>query len=439
MEPFCFVHAADLHLDSPFQGLREIVPEMAQVLYDSTFNAFANIVDLCINREADFLLIAGDVFDSAVRSLRAQIRFKEQLERLTERDISTFVVYGNHDHAGGWQARLTWPERVHFFSAGEVEAASFVRRGKEVARIHGYSYPRAEVGENLAGRFKRDRDCFNIGLLHCNVGNNPVHGNYAPCSLPDLLAGGMDYWALGHVHTHARLHGEVPLVVYPGTPQGRHPGETGDKGCCVVNVNSTGSAAVEFVGTGVVYWHTEPVNITALSTEQELLDRLQQKLNGVQERYGTDKAIIVRLLLEGRGPLHKVLNDKAMLEELLLVVRRWTRRGLDNFIWPGSIVARTMWDWDIDFLLKQDDIPGDFLRLSRSAKEDPALLAELRQALAPLTGSAGGRRHIEPPSDTELLEWLNEAEELGIRLLLSEEQPSATGRAGLNINNPERL
>src|SRR6185295_19947190 len=108
--PFRFVHCADLHLDSPFRGLGEVSPALQSVLCEATFQAFERIVDLTIKREADCLLIAGDVYDAADRSLRALTRLRHQFERLAERGISVYVCHGNHDPLSGWGARFNFPE-----------------------------------------------------------------------------------------------------------------------------------------------------------------------------------------------------------------------------------------------------------------------------------------------------------------------------------------
>ena len=77
MSKLRFVHAADLHLDSPFQGIRSDAPEhVARTLHNATFSAFENIVDLCLREHVDALLIAGDVYDAADRSLRAQVEIR---------------------------------------------------------------------------------------------------------------------------------------------------------------------------------------------------------------------------------------------------------------------------------------------------------------------------------------------------------------------------
>ena len=89
-----FVHAADLHLDSPFKGLRAAVPDhVASALYNATFEAYENIVDLRISEKVDALLVAGDIYDRADRSLRAQRKFVDGLERLHAAGIRSFVCH----------------------------------------------------------------------------------------------------------------------------------------------------------------------------------------------------------------------------------------------------------------------------------------------------------------------------------------------------------
>ena len=105
-----FAHAADLHLDSPFKGLRAVAPcHVADALYATTFKAWDNIVDLCIAEQVDALLVAGDICDGADRSLRAQPKFVEGLRKLDGERVRSFVRHGNHDPLDGWEARLDYP------------------------------------------------------------------------------------------------------------------------------------------------------------------------------------------------------------------------------------------------------------------------------------------------------------------------------------------
>ena len=93
MDSFRFIHAADLHLDSPFRGLANADPGLRERLQSATLGAFDAIVDHTIQSKSDFLVIAGDLYDSRDRSLRALVAFRRQMERLAERDISVYVVH----------------------------------------------------------------------------------------------------------------------------------------------------------------------------------------------------------------------------------------------------------------------------------------------------------------------------------------------------------
>ncbi|MFO8031876.1 MAG: metallophosphoesterase, partial [Desulfohalobiaceae bacterium] len=84
MASFRFVHAADLHLDAPFQGLSQMSSELGQRLRQATFQALDNLIQLCVQQQADFLLISGDVYNQEDRSLRAQLRFREALANLSQ-------------------------------------------------------------------------------------------------------------------------------------------------------------------------------------------------------------------------------------------------------------------------------------------------------------------------------------------------------------------
>ena len=219
-----FVHAADLHLDSPFKGIRSEAPaHVAQLLSNATFDAYQNIIDLCLQERVDALLVAGDIYDGADRSLRAQRAFIDGLRSLDAAGIRSFVCHGNHDPLDGWEARLSYPAGCHRFGA-EFSAAPVFPDEPDRAQVYGISYPTRDVYENLVQRLgKVQNPAFTIGLLHANVGGNTDHALYSACSLDDLVQSGVDYWALGHVHTRQILHERTPTVVYPGNRKGDIP------------------------------------------------------------------------------------------------------------------------------------------------------------------------------------------------------------------------
>jgi exonuclease SbcD len=413
---FRFIHGADLHLDSPFKGLRSAAPALGQRLWRASFTAFANLVSLAIEEGVDFVLLAGDLFDEQDRSLQAQVLMRKELARLSRAGIETFIVHGNHDHWGGWRAQLDWPEGVHIFPPGEVGGRGVYREGRELARIYGISYPRAAVTDNYARLFRRDPAApYAIALLHANVEGQSGHDNYAPCTLAELKQAGFDYWALGHIHTRRVLHPEHPVILYPGNTQGRSFRETGARGCYLVEV-AEGRTSYRFCPTHDVAWLEETLSIADLSTEEELLTALQEL---VEEGTSRDPAglAIVRLILTGRGPLHTSLQRRGYIEGLLEELRDATGAGSAG-IWVDAIELATGAPWDLAALEGEESLVGDFLRLCREAGEDPELMQELALALDELYGHNRARRYLDAPGADQLRALLAEAREMGLDLLL---------------------
>jgi DNA repair exonuclease SbcCD nuclease subunit len=419
---FSFIHAADLHLDSPFRGYsridfadEETRENVLRQLRDCTYSALDNIVDACLAHRVDFLVLAGDIYDLADRSLRAQLRFRDALGRLAGAGVAAFVAYGNHDHGAGWRAELAWPDNVCIFPAGEVAARPVLRRGREVARVYGISYPRREVAENYARLFRREPDApFAVAVLHCNVGGHSLHANYAPCTLEELAGTGIDYWALGHVHGRSVLKEHSPCVVYPGNPQGRNPRETGSRGCYLVRVGPGGGVNMEFIETDSVRWERVQVPIDGLGTEQELLERLADRLSGLQQLHA-GRSVVVRLELAGRGPLHRRLQHAGALEGMLEELRYRFAGPAGPFVWPESIRSNTAVPVDKESLRESETLLGDLLAISREARGGGEIRDRLRQALAPLDSRAA--RHLNPPGEEEFNALLEAAEDLALDLL----------------------
>ncbi len=246
---FCFVHAADLHLDTPFQGVGATAPELAERLRDASLTTLEKLVDLTIRRDAAFLLLAGDIYDGAERGIRAQFRFRDAMKRLADKQIPVFLVHGNHDPLDGWSAIRNWPENVTLFSSSAVETKAVMREGKRIANIYGISYGTRDISENLAVRFHREQgEGLHIGLLHCKAGGADEHARYSPCTADDLARAGMDYWALGHIHIRRIFQAGSALAAYPGSTQGRSfkPSEQGPKGALVVTASETGIIDTRF-------------------------------------------------------------------------------------------------------------------------------------------------------------------------------------------------
>ncbi|MHB1508700.1 MAG: metallophosphoesterase family protein [Acidimicrobiales bacterium] len=326
---FCFVHAADLHLDTPFKGIGATTPAVAAALREASLEAFDNLVALCLARRAAFLLIAGDIYDGADRGIRAQLRFRSGLDRLSQAGIATLVVHGNHDPVdSGWSAVTDWPPLVTIFRTTEVDAVPVVVDGIQLARVQGISYWRRDVTENLALRFSaRSGPGLQVGLLHCNLrGVGEGHRDYSPCSVEDLTKVGLDYWALGHIHSRAvlsgRPYGDAPWIVYPGNLQARSPkpSERGPKGAVVVEVRGGDVAGIEFVACDRIRFATVGVDLNPLRSLDSVRDALEGAARSELEA-ADGRSIVVRAVLSGRSEIHQALKKGHASSELLEALR----------------------------------------------------------------------------------------------------------------------
>ncbi|HUT04792.1 MAG TPA: DNA repair exonuclease [bacterium] len=416
-----FVHAADIHLDSPFVGLAEAAPDVQKLLCEATFKAFDNVIGLCLEEHVDFLLLAGDIYDAKDRSLRAQLRFSDGLKRLDEAGIRTFVVHGNHDPLDGWKANLKWPDRVHVFGAERVESVVYERDGEAQAIIHGVSFGKAEVRDNLAARFSRqDSPLFQVGLLHCNVGAASGHENYSPCTRQDLELSGLDYWALGHVHNRQILNERGPYVAYSGNTQGRHINESGPRGCFLVSVDDSGGVEARFVPTDVVRWQSADFSIEGIADIDGLIDEISRCLSDLHNA-SDGRPTICRLTITGRGPMHSELCNSSRQDEYLEEIRR-IGASLAPAVFIADVRLSTGPDLDIDVRMKSQDIVGDCLRLVREHQTDGERLRELGGCLDELFNHRDVRRYLERFDDQAVIEMLQSAQSLLLDELLGAQE-----------------
>lgn len=435
LQPFRFLHTGDLHLDSPVEGLAaEAPPEVMSVLRNATTDAWRAIVRIAIDERVDFIVVAGDVFEIASPTLLGQTRFRDGLAELAAAGIRSFVVHGNHDPMDGrsWAPSLTFPDAVHRFGTSAVEAVPVMRAGREIARVHGRSYPTAAVTENYAAGYRAEPSApFSIGLLHTNVGDRPGHANYAPCSIEDLRASGMDYWALGHIHQPGQVLAD-PLAYYSGIPQGRDPGELGARGCYVVDVDGAGLLAARFVATDVVRWQPLDVSIADLAHDESLRDACRSAID--EAIAGADgRSLVIRLRLTGRGPLHAHLVRTGYVADLrqLLNEERGTTAPLS---WVESVRDASRSEIDVEVRRDAPDFVGDFLRTVAAARrsgrttdpeEHERWQGMLRESIHPLFEAAPrGRKYLRAvtPSDENLTDdLLDQAEALGLDLLVGAE------------------
>jgi DNA repair exonuclease SbcCD nuclease subunit len=377
---FRFLHAADIHLDSPLIGLASVEGRVADRIRTAPRAAFEALVERAIEDEVDFLVIAGDLYDGTWRDYKTGLFFAEQMGRLNQARVPVYVLHGNHDAESQITKPLSLPDNVSVF--GTRKAQTFRIEELNVV-LHGQSFPEKAVLDNLVPDYPTPVEgAFNIGVLHTALGGMGDHANYAPCSLPELVAKGYDYWALGHVHQGQMLN-ERPHVVFPGNLQGRHVREAGPKGACLVTVEAGEVVEVAALIFDVVRWAVLDVDVAAAGSTVDIVDLMRQAL--AQGVAGADGRLLsARIVLQGPTELHsQVVTDV----ENLTAEARAAALGLgDEVAWVERVVVRTKPVADAAALAAREDTLGDLQRMLKEAVADEELLGQLKADIGELIG-----------------------------------------------------
>ncbi len=304
---FTFLHAADIHLDSPLKGL-EVYPDAPlEQLRGAVRRAFDNLVELALEERVAFVLLSGDLYDGDWKDYNTGLYLINRLGRLREAGIPVFVVAGNHDAASQITRSLTLPDNCLLFSHKAPETYRLDDLG---VAIHGQSFFSRTVDVDLTRAYPQgDSALFNIGLLHTSLTGRPGHDVYAPCNLDGLRSRNYQYWALGHVHKRELLHRD-PWILYPGNLQGRHIGETGAKGCALVTVDEGCVTDVEFRDLDVLRWARCAVAVDGCDREESLLEAVYRDLEQ-ERRKANGRPLALRLVLQGTTALHGRLHERA--------------------------------------------------------------------------------------------------------------------------------
>ncbi|MBN2809307.1 MAG: DNA repair exonuclease [Deltaproteobacteria bacterium] len=328
-----FLHTADIHLDSPLKGLESHDDAPLEEIRGATRRAFDNLIELALEQEVRFMLIAGDLFDGDWKDYNTGLFFAKHMGRLAQAGIRVFIVSGNHDAASQMTKSIPWPKNVNIFSARKAET---VKLEELRIAIHGQSYASRAATGNLTENFPQYAPgYFNIGLLHTSLTGREGHENYAPCTVADLTAKGYDYWALGHIHKR-EIVCENPAIIFPGNLQGRHSRETGTKGATLVSVTEGCITEIEECPLDVLRWSVCPVDLSPCANTAEVYEEVHAAIQKEQNR-NKGKTLALRLQLEGRCPVHNELKARSrqITEEL-----RGLAAGLGE-IWLEKIIFRT--------------------------------------------------------------------------------------------------
>lgn len=412
MATFHFLHAADLHLDSPLRGLARRGAQ-AGAFVEASRRALENLVAEAIGQEVAFVVIAGDIYDGDWRDYATGHFFVREMGRLARAGIRVFVLRGNHDAESVVTRSLILPPNVHSFSVRHVET---VRIDEFRVALHGRGFAHRHVEENVALAYPPAiPGWFNIGVLHTSLTGREGHDVYAPCSVEDLQRAGYDYWALGHVHQR-EVVAENPAIVFPGNLQGRHAHETGPKGATLVRVFDGRIAGIESLALDAARFEHVEIDLSGAS-DLPGMARMARRRIGAARNDALGRPLAVRLTFTGETPLHdhlcahpdqveedmQALAWEAGADVLIEKVRNATAApakpsaamGFDEIL--AAVAVDPVFRADVAGTLAdlRSKAPVEALKLLDSDAQDPATVADaaIRSAeetiLAALNGAAG--------------------------------------------------
>lgn len=362
---FKFIHAADIHLDSPLRGLSRYETAPVESIRNACRKAFENLVDLAIDEKVSFILLAGDLYDGDWKDFNIGIFLSREMGKLAKHNIPVFAVAGNHDAQNKMTKALDTPGNLRIFSAENPE--SIVLKDLNTI-IHGRSFSWHNEKDNLAGEFPiAEKGRFNIGLLHTSLDGRPGHDNYAPCSVSDLQSKNYQYWALGHIHKMEYVRKD-PWIVFPGCIQGRNIRETGQKGCILAVVEDNKIKKISDYSLDVFRWAVSEIDISDLYEMNDLYDKTRKNIiSRIKEADG--RRLGIRIKFTGNSPLAEEIL--AYPERFQYNIRALIAETAVDKVWLEKIDNEIKGRHDLSSVISNDTAFASMMRNILNIKNDP--------------------------------------------------------------------
>lgn len=429
---FRFVHASDLHLDKPFIGIESLPEPTTGSLLDASLKAFDALIDLTLQQEAAFLLLAGDCYEGLKHGVRAQKRFRQGMERLAEKRIPVFIVRGANDPAqgtaGDWLSVQSRPNNITYFDGDAFESVPVKLNGRRIATIHGRGCSNGEKLEvGSLPQEKAEGSGLQIALVHGDVAAKESAERTPALTTSQMQETCIDYWALGHGHTFEKLLTDGPWAVYPGTIQGRgyDAEELGAKGAAVVTAGPEGVEDVAFHALDRVRFVTLPFRVSTMPDPGALRPALADEAHELMKKH-KGRSLIVRTRLCGEGEMARALARRSFRAEMLEALRG-DFKNVKPLLWWESLEEEFTEPGDLEQIRGRNDIVSMLLKgADQMAENVQALDDDLARAIEPIAKALNQIKagFLEPTAGAEqILILLAAAEARAMAQLNQEEAP----------------
>ena len=365
-----FIHSGDLHLGAPFRGLRALSPAWANRLSRAIPEAYDCVVKACEDNHVDFLLLAGDIFDTDKPSYAHLRHFIRGLEHLEAADIPVYMIAGNHDPYANWRDILPLlPSNVHMFSSDTPEFVLYRASDNTplcLLAARGFSNQASDgsiadgMTRTAAQRATGADAPFAVGMLHSGLWMDPFK---SPVSEAKLLAADMDYWALGHIHKRYATPKDNPRIAFCGCIQGRDIKETGARGCYKVTLEEGMPNRLEGIPTAQVEWEQLHIDVSTCTGIEDIRAACVRAMFRANEEACCEE-MIVRVTLNGVTPLYDVLARPETMEEM----RTELNESYPTFFCDALINATTA-PFDKEALAAGGLFPAVLLRCAHELSE----------------------------------------------------------------------
>ncbi len=443
-EQLTFIHAADLHIGAPFRGVRALSESWAKRLETAILEAYERVIRAAIDNKVDFVIIAGDVFDTARASYSDYMSFFKGLEKLHDANIPVYLVTGNHDPYTSWSKDFAkFPDNVTMFGTDEATFALYERAGQPLCLLGGRSFYNQtwpadkDISEGIsrkaaikalfqiedsvqrgahapssvdarAAKKAIEEAPFAVGVLHTGLDKDFK----APVKPNSLLDRGIDYWALGHIHKRMAYPSDKdPRIVFSGDIQGRDINEEGSRGCYLVKLAENEKPRIKFIPTASVVWQKIKVDISDCTTVSEITAKILRSMFHENGKAQCEE-MCVRVTLTGESTLHETLKTPGLIEDM-----RETINGSYSVFFCDALIDATTAPINKKALANEGLFPALLMSLVTSAKKNPDDMLDYLQGEFVARG-------IEMPDDVRkrIKKYTSSAENAILDLLMEDQK-----------------
>lgn len=338
------IHTGDIHLDSKqntnFKGIK-LKERKAELL-----NTFSKMIDYANENLVDGIIIAGDLFDSVNVSLTAKNVVKQAI--ITNPQITFYYLMGNHDEGGFLEEFESYPDNLKVFGSTWTEF-----KPSESVVISGIVLSE-ENKSTVYSSLVLNNSCINIVVMHGQIVAGQT-GEYNCIDIVKLKNKGIDYLALGHIHSYRCESIDARGVYcYSGCLEGRGFDECGQHGFVVLDIDESSkkisSTFVSFAKREIIELK---VDVTNLNETPEIIDKINESIIEA----GLLEKDIIKIVLKGE-------LDICAEKNIDLITKRFEDRFYHLVVSDETKLKVDPQSFSLDQSLK-----GEFVRMVLQAED----------------------------------------------------------------------